>query len=210
MIKAQLEAVFDDIRIDAIKIGMLSCEKTILEIVKVLEKHPSIPVIVDTIMISSSGYRLLDKSAMDIFIKKLIPIATLLTPNIPEAIELTKMKIDTISHMKVAAKKIYLTFGCKNVLLKGGHLSGDAIDILYDGKEFTEFKKRKINSQNTHGTGCALSSAITANLAKGHDVKCSINLAKEYISEAIKSGFKIGNGIGQLNHLCNIKDYGYE
>ena len=205
MIKAQFKALFEDIKIDVIKIGMVSSEETIQEIVKILEKYPNIPVVLDTIMVSSSGFELLQKEARDIFIKKLIPKATLITPNIPEAIVLSKQNIENVEDMKNALIVMYDLLHCKNILLKGGHLKNDAIDILYDGKKFTMNKKEKIISNNTHGTGCTLSSAIASNLAFGDDLEMSIQKAKKYVRKAIKHGFPIGSGIGQLNHFYKHK-----
>jgi len=207
MIKAQLKALFEDIKIDVIKIGMISSRETIQEIVKILEKYPNIPVVLDTIMISSSGFELLQKEAKEVFIKKLIPKATLITPNIPEAIVLSKQNIENIDDMKNALIVMYDSFHCKNILLKGGHLKDDAIDMLYDGKKFIMYKKEKIISNNTHGTGCALSSSIASNLALGDDLEMSIQKAKKYVRKAIKYGFSIGSGIGQLNHFYKYKGY---
>lgn len=200
MIKVQLEAIFEDIHIDAIKIGMVSKKSTILELVKVLKKYPDIPVVLDTVITSSSGFALLKKSAMKAFIKKLIPRATLITPNIPEASKLLATQISSIKDMRIATKKIYSSFKCQSVLLKGGHLDGDAVDVLYDGEKISLFRKKKIISNNTHGTGCALSSAIAANFANKKSLKESIKNAKQYVRQSIKNGFSIGSGVGQLNH----------
>lgn len=200
MVKAQLEAVFDDIRVDAIKIGMVSKKSTILEIVKILKNHLDIPVVLDTVMVSSSGFALLKDSALRVFIEELMPRATLVTPNIPEANKLLGVKISSVKDMKRAAKKICSSFKCQSVLLKGGHLEGDAVDVLYDGKKISTFKKRKINSNNTHGTGCALSSAIAVNLANKKCLQESIKNAKQFVRKTIKNGFSIGSGVGQLNH----------
>ena len=205
MVKAQLKAIFDDIKVDVIKIGMVSSKETIKEIVKILKKYPNIPVILDTIMISSSGFVLLKKEAMDIFIKELIPKTILITPNINEAIVLSKQNIKNVDDMKNALITMYDLLHCKNILLKGGHLEDYAVDILYDGKNFTVYKKKKIISNNTHGTGCTLSSSIASNLAHGYSLEISIKKAKKYVRKAIKNGFSIGTGIGQLNHFYKYK-----
>lgn len=154
------------------------------------------PIVLDTSLISSSGQKLLNDDAKRSFIDKLIPKVTLLTPNIPEIIEFVGYEIKNLEDMKRASLNIY-KLGCSAILLKGGHLGGDAIDLLYDGESFTLFSKERINSNNTHETGCTLSSSITANLAKGLDLKGSVYLAKEFTFSAIKRGFFIG----KVNHF---------
>ncbi len=200
-VEKQLNTILDDIHIDAIKIGMV-CNKTIINIlINSLKKIKNIPVILDTVMISSSGYRLLDDEAMELFINGLIPLSTLITPNIYEASQLSKMQILSVSDMKKAIKSIK----APNILLKGGHLKGDATDILFYRDKFIQFTNKKEILEEIHGTGCTLSSAIAAFLAKGKTMQESVKLAKEYIFGAIKHSFKIGEGARYLNHFYKVE-----
>ncbi|ADL53039.1 phosphomethylpyrimidine kinase [Clostridium cellulovorans 743B] len=209
IIKAQIDAIFTDISVDAVKIGMVSKISTIEAIGGRLEKYKPSNLVLDTVMISKSGYSLLKPEAKTALITKLVPLATVITPNLPEAEEILKevnsniKEIKTVEEMDKAAKEIY-KLGCKNVFLKGGHLEGEAIDVLYDGKELTHFYSKRIQTKNTHGTGCTISSAIAANLALGYSVKDAIQKAKEYITIAIKHSLDIGKGVGPTNHFYNL------
>ncbi len=200
IIQKQIEALFDDIRIDVVKIGMVSSPSTIEIIAKTLQKYPLPPLVIDPVMISKSGYDLLKPEAKTALIEKLLPLATLITPNLPEAETILGYTIDTVELMKKAAKDLH-KIGSKYVLVKGGHLQNEATDVLYDGEEFTLFNSEFIQSNNTHGTGCTLSSAIGANLAKGLSIKEAVKEAKEYVTEAIRNGFALGHGVGALNHF---------
>lgn len=200
IIQKQIEALFDDIRIDVVKIGMVSSPSTIEIIAKTLQKYPLPPLVIDPVMISKSGYDLLKPEAKTALIEKLLPLATLITPNLPEAETILGYTIDTVELMKKAAKDLH-KIGSKYVLVKGGHLQNEATDALYDGEEFTLFNSEFIQSNNTHGTGCTLSSAIGANLAKGLSIKEAVKEAKEYVTEAIRNGFALGHGVGALNHF---------
>ena len=151
-------------------------------------------------MISKSGYSLLRPEAKENLIKYLIPMAYIVTPNIPEAEEISNIKINTVEDMKIVGQKI-LDLGPKFVLMKGGHLDGDAVDVLMGKDTFEVFKCERINRKNTHGTGCTISSAITAYLALGYDIKESVRLSKEYITEAIRHSFDIGHGVGPVHHF---------
>ena len=156
-------------------------------------------------MVSTSGSKLLKNDAIEVIIDKLLPISTLVTPNIPEAEILSGIKILNREDMKIAAKKISRDFSCF-VLLKGGHNVNDADDLLYSNGEFTYFYGKRINNSNTHGTGCTLSSAITSNLAKGLDIKESIKRAKEYISGALNAQLDLGKGSGPMMHNFILYD----
>ena len=190
IIKSQIKAVCEDIPPKAIKIG----------IVESLEIYPCEYVVVDPVMISKSGYSLLRPEAKENLIKYLIPKAYIVTPNVPEAEEISNIKIKTIEDMKKAGN-IILNMGPKYVLMKGGHLEGDCVDVLIGKDMFEVFKGERINRKNTHGTGCTISSAITSHLALGHDIKESVRLSKEYITEAIRYSFDIGHGVGPVHHF---------
>lgn len=200
MIAHQIEAIFDDIRVDAIKIGMVSRPETIEIIAKTLKKYPLPPLVIDPVMISKSGYNLLQPEAQKALIDLLLPMATLITPNLPEAEVIVGYKIDTLDLMQQAARDLH-TLGCTYVLVKGGHLEDDATDILFDGERFFFLHVKRLETKNTHGTGCTLSSAIAANLAKGMCVKTAVEEAKAYITEAITHGFALGKGVGPVHHF---------
>lgn len=203
VIAKQIEAIFDDIEVDGVKIGMVSQVQTIEVIAEQLRHFWPQTVVVDPVMVSKSGYHLLNPEAEVTLIKELLPLAMLVTPNIPEAEVMTKMSIHTLEQMEEASKAIY-QMGAKNVLLKGGHLKDDAIDILYDGQEFSYFFSSRIATKNTHGTGCTLSSAITANLALGYSLNEAVSLAKEYITIAIQHSLSIGKGVGPTHHFYTL------
>lgn len=209
IIKSQIDAIFTDIEVDAVKIGMVSKITTIEAIAQKLQQYKAKNVVLDPVMISKSGYALLNPEAKSALIKKLIPQAFLITPNIPEACEILKeinaekISIKTIEDMKSAAKEIY-KLGCKNVLLKGGHMEGDAVDVLYDGKDITCLFSKRIQTKNTHGTGCTLSSAIAANLALEYKINDAVKRAKEYITIAIEHSLDIGHGVGPTHHFYEL------
>ena len=204
IIKEQMKAVFEDIMPKAVKIGMVSSPEIILEIVDNLKKYRPETIVVDPVMISKSGYSLLRPEAKENLIKYLIPIAYLITPNVPEAEEITGMKIETVEDMKKAGKKI-LDLGPKYVLVKGGHLDGDAVDVLMGEDIFEVFTSERLDRKNTHGTGCTLSSAITSHIALGYDVVEAVRRSKEYITEAIRHSFDIGHGVGPVNHFYKFE-----
>jgi hydroxymethylpyrimidine/phosphomethylpyrimidine kinase len=213
IIKAQIDAIFTDIAVDAVKIGMVSSISNIDAIWEKLELYKPKNIVLDPVMISKSGFSLLKPESKTALIKKLIPLASLITPNVPEAEEILKevnsciTEIKTVEDMEKAAKEIY-KLGCKNVLLKGGHIEGDAIDVLYDGSEFMHFYSERIHTKNTHGTGCTLSSSIAANLALGFSMKEAIKNSKEYITTAIKHSLDIGHGVGPTNHFYELYEKG--
>lgn len=201
-VEKQLETVFSDIRPDAVKIGMLSDTKIINSVADFLKREQAENVVADTVMVSTSGHRLIAEDAVNALVEKIFPVADIVTPNIPEAETLTGMKIESESDMKAAAEKI-MNLGCKSVLVKGGHLKNTAADVFYDGREFSVFRNAIIDNPNTHGTGCTLSSAIAANLALGHSMAESVENAKNYVTGAIADGLDLGKGRGPLNHFYN-------
>ncbi len=204
MIEAQINVIFEDIRVDAIKIGMVSKIESIKSIAKSLRKVKDLPVVVlDPVMISKSGFNLLSRDAKDTLVKELFPLATLITPNLPEAEEILGIKIETLEDMKQAALKLK-ELGPKAVLVKGGHLEGEATDLLFDGKEFVILEQQRINTKHTHGTGCTLSSTIAANLAKNMTIEEAVRSGKKYITCAIEHGFELGKGVGPTNHFYEL------
>ncbi|NLJ87984.1 MAG: bifunctional hydroxymethylpyrimidine kinase/phosphomethylpyrimidine kinase [Epulopiscium sp.] len=207
IIEKQIDAIFEDIEVDAVKIGMLSKEACMKAVAKKLEEYKPKNIVIDPVMYAKNGCPLMDPNSIDSLIKFIIPHADLLTPNIPEAEKITNMKINNEEDMKVASKIIY-DMGCKNVLIKGGHAIGDAIDVLYDGEEYYYYKSRRINTKNTHGTGCTFSSAITANLALGMTMPNSVNKAKKYITTAIEHSLNIGKGHGPTHHFYDLYKHG--
>lgn len=200
IIQKQIEVVFDDIPPKAVKIGMVSSPEIIKAIVESLDKYNPKYLVVDPVMISKSGYSLLKPEAKDNLIKYLIPKAYIITPNTLEAEEITGIKIDNVDDMKLVGKKI-LELGPKYVLMKGGHLDGDAVDVLIGKNTFEIYKSERLDRKNTHGTGCTLSSAITANLALGFDIVQAVSNAKDYITNAIRHSFDIGGGVGPVHHF---------
>ncbi|MBO8434126.1 MAG: bifunctional hydroxymethylpyrimidine kinase/phosphomethylpyrimidine kinase [Tyzzerella sp.] len=205
IIKGQIDAIFEDIKVSAVKIGMVSNIDAINVIADRLEFYKPKNIVIDPVMISKHGFDLLNPEAKESLIKRLIPLAYLLTPNIPEAEVISGIKIKSIEDMERVAKEIY-KMGCKNVFLKGGHLEGDAIDILFDGESIKMFKTARIETKNTHGTGCTISSAIASNLANGMSVYDAVKRAKEYITVAIEHSLDIGKGIGPTNHFYELFD----
>ncbi len=203
VVQAQIEAVFDDIRVDAVKIGMVSRIDIIKTIAACLRKYAPKIIVVDPVMISKSGYPLLAPEACETLIKELLPLATLVTPNLPEAEVIAGMKITSEKDMLPAAEKI-VSLGAKAVLVKGGHLEDTADDLLYDGKEVKCFAGKRINNKNTHGTGCTLSSSLAANLAMGMSLEEAVAASKAYVAEAIAHGIALGSGCGPTHHFVDL------
>lgn len=199
-IKKQIDAVFEDIKVDAVKIGMLSEAYCMQAVAEQLRKYKPENIVVDPVMYAKNGCPLMAPDSIGCLIKEIIPLADLLTPNIPEAEKIADMKINSTDDMKKSAE-IIADMGCRAVLVKGGHADGDAEDILYCDGEYYSFVNKRINTKNTHGTGCTLSSAIAANLAKGCGMKTSVAKAKEYITSAIEHSLNIGHGNGPTNHF---------
>lgn len=203
MIGAQMDAVFSDIRVDAVKIGMVSQIASIRMIAEKLRQYCPRLIVVDPVMVSKSGFHLLQPDAVEALKQELVPLAVMLTPNIPEAEILTDMSIVTPEDRKRAALKLK-DMGAAYVLIKGGHLQDTAEDLLYDGKQFYTYGGERIETKNTHGTGCTLSSAIAANLANGMTAEQAVRAAKEYITVGIRNGLELGAGCGPTNHFYTL------
>lgn len=203
-LEKQLDAVITDIRPDAVKIGMVASEELIKMIAKKLKEYQIENIVVDPVMVATSGSRLISESAIDTLRTYLLPMATVITPNIPEAEVLAEMEIKSEEDMVEAAKKINEKYHCA-VLCKGGHSLNDANDLLYQNGTAKWFHGKRIDNPNTHGTGCTLSSAIASNLAKGYPLDQSIERAKEYISGALAAMLDLGKGSGPMNHGFDIK-----
>ncbi|MCI7398630.1 MAG: bifunctional hydroxymethylpyrimidine kinase/phosphomethylpyrimidine kinase [Spirochaetia bacterium] len=195
----QIDAIFADIVPDAVKIGMVSNRKLIEIISRKLKEYGAKNIVLDPVMVATSGAKLISEDAIEILKENLIPLATLITPNIPESEILSGMKIETEEQMVYAAKQISEKFKTA-VLVKGGHSINDANDVLYADGKFLWFPQERIENSNTHGTGCTLSSAIASHLAKGEPIECAINSAKKYLTECLKAGLDLGKGSGPLMH----------
>ena len=197
----QLDLIFNDIYPDAVKTGMVSSRELIGVIADKLTEYKAKNIVVDPVMISTSGSKLLSDDAIADLKEKLLPLADVVTPNIPEAQVLSGIDIFNAEDMIKAAKIISKTYGIK-VICKGGHSINDANDLLYIDGEYTWFEGIRIDNPNTHGTGCTLSSAIASNLAKGYLIEDAVRMAKEYISGALSAMLDLGKGSGPLNHMC--------
>ena len=204
ILKAQIDAVFEDIYPDAVKIGMVSSVELIKVIAERLIFFGAKNIVVDPVMVATSGSSLIGDGAVDALKNKLLPLARVITPNIPEAEVLSGIKILASDDMIKAAEIISDEFGCA-VLCKGGHSLNDANDLLFENGDYKWFKGRRIDNPNTHGTGCTLSSAIASYLAKGFDLSTSIIKAKEYITGALSDMLDLGKGSGPINHFFNLK-----
>ncbi|MDD6880008.1 MAG: bifunctional hydroxymethylpyrimidine kinase/phosphomethylpyrimidine kinase, partial [Firmicutes bacterium] len=203
-LKQQIDAVFEDIYPDAVKIGMVSSSELIYVISERLKRYDAKNVVVDPVMVATSGSALMKNDAVQTLIDELLPIAALITPNIPEAQILSGLSITTEEDMITAAKKIGNTYNCA-VLVKGGHSINDANDLLFSNGELIWFEGKRIDNPNTHGTGCTLSSAIAANLAKGFSLEESVKRAKDYISGALAAMLDLGKGSGPMKHNFDLK-----
>jgi hydroxymethylpyrimidine/phosphomethylpyrimidine kinase len=202
-LKDQIDMVFEDIRPNAIKIGMVSSAELIESIADRLSYYKAENIVVDPVMVATSGSELMKSSAVSALTENLLPLATLVTPNIPEAEVLSGRRIATKEDMLSVAKHIGDSYGCA-VLLKGGHSINDANDLLYANGKYKWFCGKRIDNPNTHGTGCTLSSAIASNLAKGYDLETSIQRAKDYISGALAAMLDLGQGSGPMKHNFDL------
>jgi len=196
----QIDAVLDDLGADAVKTGMLATSGIVGAVAGRLRARRGAPVVVDPVMAASSGDPLLQPAARDVLVRELLPLAWVVTPNLHEAAVLADMIVATEADMEEAARRIHAR-GPRHVLVKGGHLKGDAVDLLYNGREFTAFQAPRIESDNTHGTGCTFSAAITAGLAQGRPLGEAVRDAKAYVTRAIREGFALGRGVGTLRHF---------
>ena len=200
----QLDAIFTDIFPDAVKIGMVSSAQLILVIADKLKQYGAKNIVVDPVMVATSGAKLLREDAVEALCRHLLPLAAVLTPNIPEAEILSGMTITDAAGMEAAAKYISEQYGCA-VLCKGGHKVNDADDLLWQNGCGKWFHGRRIDNPNTHGTGCTLSSAIASNLAKGYDLDAAVKRAKDYISGALAAMLDLGRGSGPMDHMFALK-----
>ena len=200
----QMDCVFQDICPDAVKIGMLSSPEIMHHVAAGLQKYEARHIVLDPVMVSTSGHRLMQKEAEETLQKELFPLAEVITPNIPEAEVLTGLKITDADSMELAARAISNEFHI-SVLLKGGHRVEDANDLLYTDGKTQWLKGERIDNPNTHGTGCTLSSAIASNLAKGYDLTDSVIRAKSYLTDALRADLNLGKGSGPLDH--SLGDY---
>lgn len=207
MIEKQIDAVFEDIQPNAVKVGMLSCREGMLAVAGKIREWKAQNVVIDPVMYAKNGCALMEPDAISALIAEIVPLADVLTPNIPEAEEIAQIKITSQAGMEQAARLIY-GMGCRAVLVKGGHGDGDAIDILFDGEQFSYFTAQRIDTKNTHGTGCTYSSAIASNLALGYPVQEAIGRAKEYITTAITHALEFGKGNGPTHHFYDLYKYG--
>ena len=201
----QLDCIFTDIFPDAVKIGMVSSSRIIEVIVEKLKQYEAKNIVVDPVMVSTSGCKLLTDEARDTLISKLLPIGTVITPNIPEAEVLCGFEIRDENGMVKAAQKIAERYSGA-ILVKGGHLVNDAVDLLYENAKLHWYKSERVNNPNTHGTGCTLSSAIACNLAAGKTLDESIGSAKAYLTGALKAMLDLGKGSGPMDHTYCIRN----
>lgn len=201
----QIDSVFTDIRPDAVKIGMVSSKELIAVIAEKLKEYQAEKIVVDPVMVATSGARLISEDAITALKELLLPLAAVVTPNIPEAEVLSGQTISSPEDMVTAAESISKKYHCA-VLCKGGHSMNDANDLLYHDGTYRWFYGKRIDNPNTHGTGCTLSSAIAANLAKGHDLETAVERAKEYISGALAAMLDLGAGSGPMNHAFDLKE----
>lgn len=203
MIEKQIDAVFEDIGADAVKVGMLSQPCCMEAVARKLREYKPKNVVIDPVMYAKNGCPLMNPDAVDTLIHEILPLADVLTPNIPEAEKISGIKISSAEDMERAARSIG-DLGVKSVLVKGGHALEDAVDILYDGKQFYHFSTERIDTKNTHGTGCTYSSAIASHLAWGLPLPDAVKRAKEYVTTAIRHSLAIGKGCGPTHHFYDL------
>jgi hydroxymethylpyrimidine/phosphomethylpyrimidine kinase len=197
-VRAQLQSVLGDIGVDAVKTGMLS-SSGLVSLVSAELRDLDVPIVVDPVGVSKHGYSLLATDAIDALRHELLPLATVVTPNLYEVAQLTGVKVDDEAGLREAAEAVH-SLGPRWVLIKGGHLAGDAVDLLFDGSAEYVFRAPRLDNRHTHGTGCTLASAIASFLALGDDVPQSVERAKAYVTGAIAAGFALGAGIGPVDH----------
>jgi hydroxymethylpyrimidine/phosphomethylpyrimidine kinase len=199
----QLDAVLGDFGADAVKLGMLSTAPIIRAVGERLAAHGQTRVVLDPVMVAKSGAPLLQPDARAALVETVLPLAEVVTPNLHEAAVLADMSVKTEADMEEAARRIFHAQGPRHVLVKGGHLADSATDLLYDGRGFTRFPAPRLDSRNTHGTGCTLSAAIAAALAHGTPLVAAVGEAKAYVTAAIREGFAAGRGVGALRHFVS-------
>jgi hydroxymethylpyrimidine/phosphomethylpyrimidine kinase len=200
-VAAQLDAVLSDIPPHALKTGMLGSAAAVERVADRVRRYGVQRVVIDPVLVSSSGTLLLERAGIEALKRHLLPLAELITPNLAEAAELSGMDVRTLSDMERAARRI-CEMGARNVLVKGGHLEGDAIDLFFNGTEIVHLRSERIATTNLHGTGCVLSAAITGGLALGYTLADSIARSKEFVTAAIRGNLAIGKGVGPVNPLA--------
>jgi hydroxymethylpyrimidine/phosphomethylpyrimidine kinase len=203
MVAAQIDAVLPDIGADAVKTGMLSSSAVIHAVAQKLKEHQVGTLVVDPVMVAKSGDRLLQPQAVQALRRELLPLALVVTPNLPEAGVLSGRKVESLEDARRAAKEI-LALGPRSVVVKGGHLKGPAVDLFYDGHSFRELSAPRIQTRSTHGTGCTFASAIAAYLARGFSLEQAVAGAKRYVTRALQRAFPLGGGHGPLNHFYRL------
>ncbi len=207
LVGEQIDAIMDDMGADAAKTGMLATEE-IMEVVADRIRTRRIPnVVVDPVMVATSGVRLMDEKATDVFVREILPLALVITPNVDEARVLAGFTVDTLAAMRDAARAIYDVTGA-SVLVKGGHMGGDATDVLYDGVEFRDLTGRRIEGGRIHGTGCTLAAAIASGLACGDALTRAVENAKDFVTRGIEESFDIGRGSALFNHTVHAVSAG--
>ena len=205
LVAAQIDAVASDIGIDAAKTGMLWCGAIVLAVADAVARHRIPNLVVDPVMVSKTGARLLGEDAMEPLVGRLLPLAEVVTPNLPEAVALTGVEVKDEEGMREAARRIHL-LGPRAVVIKGGHLEGpDVVDLYYDGRSFEALRGERIESRSTHGTGCTFAAALAAGLALGNRPLDAVRRAKEYVAGAIRAAPRLGRGSGPLNHLHELR-----
>lgn len=200
LVAAQIDAVLSDIGADAVKTGMIANAEIIRVVAAKIREHGVTALVVDPVMVATSGDRLLREDAVTALKSDLLPLATVVTPNLPEAAVLVGREITTLDDMRDAARAI-VGLGARSVVVKGGHLDGDAIDVFFDGNAFAELPSKRINTTSTHGTGCTLASAIAALLARGEPLPAAVSAAKAYVTAAIERSYPLGHGHGPVHHF---------
>ena len=203
LIAAQIDAVVTDIGVDAVKTGMLSSAAIVETVVAAVQRHALVNLVVDPVMIAKSGDALLRPEAVNALRDRLLPLAAVVTPNLPEAETLTGLSITTDADIRRAAEQI-VGRGARAVVVKGGHRAGPAVDLFYDGVQFQEFAAPRLDTRNTHGTGCTFAAALAAGLAQGQDLMAAVAQAKDYVTEAIRHAYPLGQGHGPLHHFYKV------
>ena len=203
LVAAQIDAILSDIGADAVKTGMLANSRIIQVVADKAKEYGFSNLVVDPVMVAKGGDRLLQEEAVDALRSLLIPIATVVTPNLPEAAVLVRRSVESLEDARQAARDI-VAMGAQSAVVKGGHLEGDAVDVYYDGRELREFTAVRVDTTSTHGTGCTFASAIAAGLARGMALEYAVGGAKEYVTEAIRNAFPIAGGHGPLNHFYKL------
>ena len=203
LVASQIDTVLADIGTDAVKTGMLSSSPIIKVVAEKIREHGLINLVVDPVMVAKGGDRLLQEEAVETLRRVLLPLALVVTPNAGEAEVITGRKVASLDDARKAAQEI-VALGARSAVVKGGHLEGPAVDTFYDGKSFREFSAPRIETASTHGTGCTFASAIAAGLAKGLAVEEAVAQAKEYVTEAIRRAFPMGQGHGPLHHFYRL------